>query len=122
MTATDETTTESVDSFRARAAAWIPDHLPRIGAIGRDDPVTRRVDDDGGDPTDPVTRGKALQRIIFDHPKLPKELRRKAERWVQEARPPEWKATQTTAQNFEKAVKRAWVYARSASRVTQGTG
>ena len=66
MTATDETTTESVDSFRARAAAWIPDHLPRIGAIGRDDPVTRRVDDDGGDPTDPVTRGKALQRIIFD--------------------------------------------------------
>jgi fructose/tagatose bisphosphate aldolase len=49
-----------------------------------------------------------LQRIIFDHPKLPKELRRKAERWVQEARPPEWKATQTTAQNFEKAVKRAW--------------
>jgi fructose/tagatose bisphosphate aldolase len=49
-----------------------------------------------------------LQRIIFDHPKLPKELRRKAERWVQETRPPEWKATQTAAQNFEKAVKRAW--------------
>jgi fructose/tagatose bisphosphate aldolase len=49
-----------------------------------------------------------LQRIIFDHPKLPKELRRKAERWVQEARPPEWKVAQTTAQNFEKAVKRAW--------------
>jgi len=49
-----------------------------------------------------------LQRIIFDHPKLPKELRRKAERWVEEMRPPEWKASQTPAQNFEKAVKRSW--------------
>jgi len=49
-----------------------------------------------------------LQRIIFDHPKLPKELRRKAERWVEETRPPEWSAGQTPAQNFEKAVKRSW--------------
>jgi fructose/tagatose bisphosphate aldolase len=49
-----------------------------------------------------------LQRIVFDHPKLPKDLRRKAERWVEETRPPEWKAGQTPAQNFEKAVKRSW--------------
>jgi fructose/tagatose bisphosphate aldolase len=49
-----------------------------------------------------------LQRIIFDHPKLPKDLRRKAERWVEETRPPEWKSSQTPAQNFEKAVKRSW--------------
>src|SRR5205807_1307372 len=49
-----------------------------------------------------------LQRIIFDHPKLPKELRKKAERWVDENRPPEWKPSQTPAQNFEKAVKRSW--------------
>src|SRR5262245_42624770 len=49
-----------------------------------------------------------LQRIIFDHPKLPRTLRAKAERWVEEARPPEWKPGQTPAQNFEKAVKRAW--------------
>lgn len=49
-----------------------------------------------------------LQRIIFDHPKLPKELRKKAERWVDENRPPEWRPSQTPAQNFEKAVKRSW--------------
>ncbi|MBI3855789.1 MAG: class II fructose-bisphosphate aldolase [Planctomycetes bacterium] len=49
-----------------------------------------------------------LQRIILDHPKMPKELRAKAARWVEETRPPEWKAGQTPAQNFEKAVKRAW--------------
>lgn len=49
-----------------------------------------------------------LQRIILDHPKLPRELRRRAERWVDENRPAEWSATQTPAQNFEKAVKRSW--------------
>jgi hypothetical protein len=49
-----------------------------------------------------------LQRIIFDHPKLPRTIRAKAERWVEETRPPEWKPGQTPAQNFEKAVKRAW--------------
>jgi fructose/tagatose bisphosphate aldolase len=49
-----------------------------------------------------------LQRIIFDHPKLPRELRRRAEQWVEETRPPEWKPSQTPAQNFEKAVKRSW--------------
>jgi fructose/tagatose bisphosphate aldolase len=49
-----------------------------------------------------------LQRIIIDHPKLPRTLRAKLERWVEETRPPEWKPRQTPAQNFEKAVKRAW--------------
>ena len=49
-----------------------------------------------------------LQRIVFDHPRLPRTLRQKAERWVEEARPPEWKASQSPAQNFEKAVKRSW--------------
>jgi fructose/tagatose bisphosphate aldolase len=49
-----------------------------------------------------------LQRLILDHPKLPRTLRAKLERWVGEARPPEWKPSQTPAQNFEKAVKRAW--------------
>ena len=57
---------ESVESFRARAAAWIPEHLPRVGATGRDNPVTRRLDDEGKDPGDPVARAKALQRIIYD--------------------------------------------------------
>src|SRR6185436_1671442 len=49
-----------------------------------------------------------LQRIVLDHPKLPRTLRAKLERWVEETRPPEWRPTQTPAQNFEKAVKRAW--------------
>jgi len=49
-----------------------------------------------------------LQRIIIDHPKLPRTLRAKLERWVEETRPPEWKPRQTPAQNFERAVKRAW--------------
>jgi fructose/tagatose bisphosphate aldolase len=49
-----------------------------------------------------------LQRIILDHPKLPRTIRAKTERWVEETRPPEWKPGQTPAQNFEKAVKRAW--------------
>jgi len=49
-----------------------------------------------------------LQRLILDHPKLPRTLRAKLERWVEEARPAEWKPSQTPAQNFEKAVKRAW--------------
>ncbi|MFI5046436.1 MAG: acyl-CoA dehydrogenase family protein [Acidimicrobiia bacterium] len=66
MTATDETTMESVESFRGRAAAWIPDHLPRVGATGRDNPVTRRLDDDGKNPRDPVARAKVLQRTIYD--------------------------------------------------------
>lgn len=49
-----------------------------------------------------------LQRLILDHPKLPRPLRAKLERWVEETRPPEWRPGQTPAQNFEKAVKRAW--------------
>jgi fructose-bisphosphate aldolase, class II len=49
-----------------------------------------------------------LQRIILDHAKFPRTLRAKTERWVEETRPPEWKPGQTPAQNFEKAVKRAW--------------
>ena len=46
MTATDETTMEDIESFRARAAAWVPEHLPRAGTSGRDNALTRRIEDD----------------------------------------------------------------------------
>lgn len=49
-----------------------------------------------------------FQQAIFNHPRFPKELREKQERWVEERRPPEWRAGATPAQNFEKAVKRTW--------------
>jgi len=49
-----------------------------------------------------------FQQAIFNHPRFPEELREKQARWVEEHRPPEWKAGATTAQNFEKAVKRTW--------------
>jgi alkylation response protein AidB-like acyl-CoA dehydrogenase len=57
---------ESVESFRERAAAWIPDHLPKIGATGNDDPAVRRLVEQGLDPEDQILRSKALQRIIYD--------------------------------------------------------
>lgn len=49
-----------------------------------------------------------FQRIVFDHPKFPRELREKMSRWIEETRPAEWKADFTPAQNFEKCAKRAW--------------
>jgi alkylation response protein AidB-like acyl-CoA dehydrogenase len=66
MSATEQTTMESVESFRERAAAWIPTHLPKIGATGDDNPVTRRLVEQGSDPDDEVLRSKALQGIIYD--------------------------------------------------------
>jgi fructose/tagatose bisphosphate aldolase len=49
-----------------------------------------------------------FQRTIFDHPSFPAELRERQRRWVEDQRPPEWKAGATPAQNFERAVKRTW--------------
>jgi alkylation response protein AidB-like acyl-CoA dehydrogenase len=57
---------ETVEDFRARAAAWIPDHLPKVGARGDDNPVTRKLVEQGEDPEHPTLRSKALQRIIYD--------------------------------------------------------
>jgi alkylation response protein AidB-like acyl-CoA dehydrogenase len=65
MTTTTETV-ESVEDFAARAAKWIPENLPKIGATGNDDPVTRRLNDRGLDPDDRVARSKALQGILYD--------------------------------------------------------
>ncbi len=49
-----------------------------------------------------------LQRVVFDHPAFPADLRARMGRWIEETRPPEWKPGQTPAQNFEKCAKRAW--------------
>ncbi|HXX92329.1 MAG TPA: class II fructose-bisphosphate aldolase [Planctomycetota bacterium] len=49
-----------------------------------------------------------LQRTIFNHPSFPGDLRRDMESWVTRTRPPEWKETQTPAQNLERSIKRAW--------------
>lgn len=49
-----------------------------------------------------------LQRIVFDHPQLPRDLRARMDAWVEETRPPEWRKDFTRAQNFEKCAKRAW--------------
>ncbi len=49
-----------------------------------------------------------FQRIVLDHPEFPRELRAKLEGWIEETRPPEWKADATKAQNFEKCAKRTW--------------
>lgn len=66
MSVTEDTEIESVESFRERAAAWIPEHLPKVGAEGDDNPVTRRLVDQGLDPDDSVARSKALQGTIYD--------------------------------------------------------
>ncbi len=57
---------EPVEDFQARAAAFIAANLPRIGATGGDNPVTRRLVAEGKDPGDHVLRAKALQAIIYD--------------------------------------------------------
>jgi fructose/tagatose bisphosphate aldolase len=49
-----------------------------------------------------------LQKVVFDHPAFPAELRARMGRWIGETRPPEWRAEATPAQNFEKGAKRAW--------------
>lgn len=49
-----------------------------------------------------------FQRLVFDHPKFPRDLRAKMEKWVHDTRPPEWKEANSPAQNFEKCAKRAW--------------
>jgi fructose/tagatose bisphosphate aldolase len=49
-----------------------------------------------------------FQQTIFNHPEFPRELREDMARWVETHRPPEWKAEASTAQNFEKSVKRTW--------------
>src|SRR5262245_56518124 len=67
MTTTNqETTMESVESFRARAADWIPEHLPRPGVRGDDNPVDRRLAENGLDPDDHIARARALQGILYD--------------------------------------------------------
>jgi fructose/tagatose bisphosphate aldolase len=49
-----------------------------------------------------------LQRTVFNHPSFPADLRREMEAWVVKTRPPEWKESQTPAQNMERSIKRAW--------------
>jgi fructose/tagatose bisphosphate aldolase len=49
-----------------------------------------------------------FQRIVFDHPKFPAELREKMHKWVRDTKPPEWKEGAADAQNIEKCIKRAW--------------
>jgi fructose/tagatose bisphosphate aldolase len=49
-----------------------------------------------------------FQRLVFDHPKFPAELREKMHQWVRDTKPPEWKEGATEAQNIEKCIKRAW--------------
>ncbi|HEX5588548.1 MAG TPA: acyl-CoA dehydrogenase family protein [Acidimicrobiia bacterium] len=66
MSTAEQTTMESVESFRERAAAWIPEHLPKIGASGGDDPITRRLREQDLDPDNYLLRTKALQGIIYD--------------------------------------------------------
>ncbi|MBI4564305.1 MAG: class II fructose-bisphosphate aldolase [Planctomycetes bacterium] len=49
-----------------------------------------------------------FQRIVFDHPKFPAELRQRMHQWIRDTKPPEWKEGATEAQNLEKCIKRAW--------------
>ncbi len=49
-----------------------------------------------------------FQRIVFDHPRFPKDLREKMHRWIRETKPAEWKEGAPEAQNLEKCLKRAW--------------
>jgi fructose/tagatose bisphosphate aldolase len=49
-----------------------------------------------------------FQRLVFDHPKFPAELREKMHQWVRDTKPPEWKEGASEAQNIEKCIKRAW--------------
>ena len=49
-----------------------------------------------------------FQRLVFDHPKFPAELREKMHKWVRDTKPPEWKEGAADAQNIEKCIKRAW--------------
>ncbi len=49
-----------------------------------------------------------FQRIVFDHPKFPAQLREKMHQWVRDTKPPEWKEGAADAQNIEKCIKRAW--------------
>ncbi len=49
-----------------------------------------------------------LQRTIFNHPTFPADLKRDMEEWVVTTKPPEWKESQTPAQNLERSIKRAW--------------
>ncbi|HKS16829.1 MAG TPA: class II fructose-bisphosphate aldolase [Planctomycetota bacterium] len=49
-----------------------------------------------------------FQRMVFDHPQFPAELREKMHRWIRDTKPPEWKDGASEAQNIEKCIKRAW--------------
>lgn len=49
-----------------------------------------------------------FQRIVFDHPRFPKELREKIHAWIRSTKPPEWKEGAPEPQNIEKCIKRAW--------------
>jgi fructose/tagatose bisphosphate aldolase len=49
-----------------------------------------------------------FQQAIFNHPRFPEKLREKQVRWIEENRPPGWRADATPAQNFETCVKRTW--------------
>ena len=49
-----------------------------------------------------------FQRIVFDHPTFPKDLRSRMEAWIRDTRPKEWKESNTDEQNWEKCAKRTW--------------
>ncbi len=49
-----------------------------------------------------------FQRLVFDHPKFPAELRKKMHDWIRVTKPAEWKEGASEAQNIEKCAKRAW--------------
>jgi len=66
MAVIEQSTSETVESFRTRAARWIPEHLPRIGVTGAENPVTRRLEEQGLDPENEALRARALQGIISD--------------------------------------------------------
>jgi alkylation response protein AidB-like acyl-CoA dehydrogenase len=58
--------TEDLEEFRARARAWLPEHLTRIGATDADDVVGARMATDGVDAADNLARGRTIQRILYE--------------------------------------------------------
>lgn len=49
-----------------------------------------------------------FQRLVFNHPSFPEDLRREMIDWLRKTKPQEWKENQTEAQNIEKSIKRCW--------------
>jgi alkylation response protein AidB-like acyl-CoA dehydrogenase len=58
--------TEDLETFRTRARTWLPEHLSRVGATDADDVVGARMATEGLDPADILSRGRAIQRILYE--------------------------------------------------------